>query len=45
VEDEVLFASWILLDDEPFGYGRLSERRLRKQFARGDQGCTDSRSP
>ena len=30
----VLFAPGILIDDEPFGYGRLSERRLRKALAR-----------
>lgn len=30
----VLFAPGILLEDEPFGYGRLSERRLRKTLAR-----------
>ncbi len=29
-EAGVLFAPGILLDGEPFGYGRLSERKLRK---------------
>lgn len=31
----VLFAPGILLDGEPFGYGRLSERKLRKALAAG----------
>lgn len=30
----VLFAPGILIDEQPFGYGRLSERRLRKELAR-----------
>lgn len=30
----MLFAPGILLDGEPFGYGRLSERKLRKAIAR-----------
>ncbi|MFD3928305.1 glutaredoxin family protein [Streptomyces sp. NPDC058614] len=30
VEAGVFFAPGILLDDRPFGYGRLSERRLRR---------------
>lgn len=30
----VLFAPGILLDGETFGYGRLSERKLRKTLAR-----------
>lgn len=30
----VLFAPGILIDGETFGYGRLSERRLRKELAR-----------
>ncbi|QGK70259.1 thioredoxin family protein [Allosaccharopolyspora coralli] len=29
-EAGVLFAPGVLLDDEPFAYGRLSERKLRK---------------
>lgn len=29
----VLFAPGILLDDRPFGYGRLSERKLRRALA------------
>lgn len=29
----VLFAPGILIDEQPFGYGRLSERRLRKELA------------
>ncbi|MGH3680738.1 MAG: glutaredoxin family protein [Natronosporangium sp.] len=28
------FAPGILIDGEPFGYGRLSERKLRKTLAR-----------
>ena len=36
----VLFAPGLLLDDEAFGYGRISERRLRRELARRttDQG-------
>lgn len=30
----VMFAPGILLDGEPFSYGRPSERKLRKAFAR-----------
>ena len=30
----VLFAPGVLIDDEPFSYGRLSERRLRKALGR-----------
>ncbi len=30
----MLFAPGILLDGEPYGYGRLSERKLRKTLAR-----------
>ena len=30
VEAGVLFAPGVLLDGEPFAYGRLSERKLRK---------------
>jgi glutaredoxin len=30
----VLFAPGVLVNDQPFGYGRLSERRLRKEIAR-----------
>jgi Glutaredoxin-like domain (DUF836) len=30
----LLFAPGVLLDDEPFSYGRLSERRLRRELAR-----------
>ena len=33
----VLFAPGVLLDDKPFGYGRLSERRLRKELHRREQ--------
>lgn len=29
----MLFAPGILLDGEPFGFGRLSERKLRKTLA------------
>lgn len=29
----VLFAPGVLLDGKPFGYGRLSERKLRKALA------------
>lgn len=29
-ENAVLFAPGVLLDGRPFGYGRLSERKLRK---------------
>ena len=41
----VLFAPGILLDGRPFGYGRLSERRLRRALARmnglpGGNRCT-----
>lgn len=30
----MVFAPGILLDGKPFGYGRLSERKLRKTLAR-----------
>ncbi|HEX9357434.1 MAG TPA: glutaredoxin family protein [Streptosporangiaceae bacterium] len=30
----VMFAPGILLDGRPFGYGRLSERKLRRALAR-----------
>ena len=30
----ILFAPGILLDGEPFGYGRLPEKKLRKELAR-----------
>lgn len=30
----VLFAPGVLLDGEPFGYGRLSERKLRRTLDR-----------
>lgn len=30
----VMFAPGVLLDGRPFGYGRLSERKLRKELAR-----------
>lgn len=30
IEANVLFAPGVLLDGRPFGYGRLSERKLRK---------------
>lgn len=29
----VMFAPGVLIDDQPFSYGRLSERRLRKALA------------
>ncbi|MGH9252739.1 MAG: hypothetical protein ACRD0W_24965 [Acidimicrobiales bacterium] len=29
-----LFPPGVLLDDDPFGYGRLSERKLRRELAR-----------
>lgn len=28
------FAPGLLIDDEPFGYGRISERRLRRTLSR-----------
>lgn len=34
-EHGVLFAPGVLLDGQMFGYGRLSERRLRKALQRG----------
>lgn len=34
----MLFAPGILLDEQAFGYGRLSERRLRKELARRSGG-------
>lgn len=34
------FPPVILLDGEPFSYGRLSERRLRKALARGRRTVT-----
>ena len=34
LEAGVLFAPGVLLDGRPFAYGRLSERRLRKELAR-----------
>ena len=33
-EAGVLFAPGVLLDGQPFGYGRLSERKLRKALSR-----------
>jgi hypothetical protein len=30
----VLFAPGILVDGEPFGYGRLSEKKLRRELTR-----------
>ena len=30
----MLFPPGVLLDGEPFGYGRLSERKLRRELAR-----------
>ncbi len=30
----VLFAPGVLVDGRPFGYGRLSERRLRRELGR-----------
>ncbi len=30
----VLFAPGVLVEDRPFGYGRLSERRLRRALGR-----------
>ena len=30
----VMFPPGLFLDGEPFGYGRVSERRLRKELAR-----------
>ncbi len=35
----VLFAPGVLLDEEPFSYGRLSERRLRRALARRTARC------
>lgn len=32
-ENGVLFAPGVLLDGQPFSYGRLSERKLRKALA------------
>lgn len=32
---DVLFAPGVLLDGRPFGYGRLSERKLRKALTAG----------
>jgi hypothetical protein len=34
VRHGVLFAPGILLNEQPFGYGRLSERRLRSALDR-----------
>lgn len=34
VEHGVLFAPGLLLDGEGFGYGRISERKLRRALAR-----------
>jgi glutaredoxin len=33
VAAQVLFAPGVLLDGEPFGYGRLSERKLRRALS------------
>lgn len=33
----VLFAPGILLDGKPFGYGRLSEKKLRRELAKAGQ--------
>lgn len=30
----MLFPPGLLIDDEPFSYGRVSERKLRREFAR-----------
>ena len=38
VEHGVLFAPGLLLDGEGFGYGRISERKLRRTLARR-AGC------
>ncbi|MFK4547129.1 glutaredoxin [Streptomyces tendae] len=35
-EAGVLFAPGILLDDQPFSYGRLSERKLRRTLTRAE---------
>ena len=37
----VLFAPGVLVDGRPFGYGRLSERRLRRELGRASAptGC------
>ncbi len=32
-EGDVLFAPGVLIDGEPFSYGRLSERKLRKALS------------
>ena len=37
---QVLFAPGVLLDEEPFSYGRLSERRLRRALSRRT-ACSD----
>lgn len=34
----MLFAPGLLIDDEPFGYGRISERRLRRTLSRQPKG-------
>lgn len=34
VRHGVLFAPGILIDDKPFSYGRLSEKKLRRHLAR-----------
>lgn len=34
IENRVLFGPGVLLDGRPFGYGRLSERTLRKALTR-----------
>lgn len=33
----VMFPPGVLVDDQPFGYGRLSERKLRKTLAARSQ--------
>ena len=38
----VMFAPGVLIDEEPFSYGRLSERRLRKALARRPAPTVDA---
>lgn len=41
----ILFAPGIFLDGEPFSYGRLSERRLRRELDRRLAAATSPRTP
>ena len=39
VRHGVLFAPGVLVDGQPFSYGRLSEKKLRRRLARNQTGA------